>query len=126
MLKFKHAWDQELRNWLKGANQAYVNQFNDNAILRAIADAKSGFSAYQWCNNFIDIAMDPFNPKVVTIEQGTHQPEANKGGGFKLHFTGRDNAGYAFHFYVQQQPNGTLRVTEMSYVDGALRKFNRA
>lgn len=117
MIKFRPQWDLELRAWLRTANQAFVNQFDENAILKAISDAKTKFSRDVWCKNFIEIAMDPFDRKVVTIEQGAHQPENVATGGFKLHFTGRDNGGFAFHFYVKQDNIGRLVVTEMSYMD---------
>jgi hypothetical protein len=43
--------------------------------------------------------------------------ETTKGGGFCLHFTGRDTYGFAFHFYIDQQQNGTPRIFEITYMD---------
>ncbi|MBS1629255.1 MAG: hypothetical protein JST27_04265 [Bacteroidetes bacterium] len=117
-------WNLELRNWLRTANQVFVNQFNENAINNAIAGARGHFNDH-WCKEFITIACDPFDRRIVTIEQGAHQPENARGGGFKLHFTGRDNGGYAFHFYVRQLMTGQLEVTEMSYNDHGLKQVQR-
>lgn len=124
MIRYSPSWNTELRNWLKTANQVFVNQFNENAINAAIGKAHGHFNDH-WCQEFIKIACDPFDSRVVTIEQGAHQPENARGGGFKLHFTGRDNGGYAFHFYVRQLPTGALEVTEMSYNDRGLHRCLR-
>jgi hypothetical protein len=45
--------------------------------------------------------MHSFDTRIVTIEQGVHQPEEITRGGFKLHFMDRDNSGVAFHFYIK-------------------------
>ncbi len=124
MVRFAPNWNVELRNWLRAANQTFVNQFNETAINHAIGTANGHFRDH-WCQEFIKIASDPFDRRVVTIEQGTHQPEDARGGGFKLHFTGRDNGGYAFHFYVRQLMTGALEITEMSYNDRGIRRCMR-
>lgn len=106
--------------WQSTANRAFANQFDENAILKTISYAKTKFSRDVGCKNFIDIAMDPFNRKEVVIEQGAHQPENVATGGFKLHFTGRGNGGFAFHFCVIQNNVGRLVVIEMSYMGGSV------
>jgi hypothetical protein len=74
--------------------------------------------AVGWVKQFIKDAKDIENKvRVVTIEQGTHQPEDLPSGGFTLHFTGRDADQVAFHFYVKQLPTGALRIFEITYMD---------
>lgn len=124
MIKYKPTWKTELRQWLAQSNQAFINQFDENAINRAIAGARNHFPD-KWCKEFIDISMDPFDTREVTIEQGAHQPENTKGGGYKLHFTGRDQYGFAFHFYLKQILSGALEISEISYMDNGLKKFAR-
>lgn len=118
MIKYKPGWNLEIRSYANrfGAYQAFLSSFDENSINKAIFDAKGHF-ADQWIREFIDIAMDPFSPKVVTVEQGTHQAENMRAGGFCLHFTGRDHFGYAFHFYVKQLPTGLPRIFEVTYMD---------
>ncbi|HKQ78597.1 MAG TPA: hypothetical protein VJ810_33170 [Blastocatellia bacterium] len=65
---------------------------------------------------FLDDAQNSDSGTIVTIEQGTHQPEDTTGGGFKLHFTGRDQNGKAFHFYVQQLNDGALYIPTITYM----------
>lgn len=118
-ITFKSGWNQEIKSYANkyGTYQAFLSSFDENAINRAVFDAKNRFID-PWVNKFIDSAMDPFDKKnVVTVEQGTHQTENRGGNGFCLHFTGRDTYGYALHFYVDQQSSGLPRIFEITYMD---------
>jgi hypothetical protein len=116
---FKPGWNLQIRSYARnyGEYQAFLSSFDQNSINRALFEAQNKFND-QWITKFIGYAMDPFDTQnVVTVEQGTHQVETTKGGGFCLHFTGRDTYGFAFHFYIDQQQNGTPRIFEITYMD---------
>jgi hypothetical protein len=118
-ITFKIGWNIEVKKYANkyGPYEAFLSSFDENAINKALFDAKNKF-VDQWVNKFIDSAMDPFDKKnVVTVEQGTHQTENMQGGGFCLHFTGRDTYGFALHFYIDQQANGLPRIFEITYMD---------
>ena len=53
---------------------------------------------------------------VVTIEQGTHQPEDQVGGGFILHFTGRMRTAWRFTSTSSRDKTATLTF-EITYMD---------
>ena len=116
-INFKPGWNVQIKSYASkyGPYQAFLNSFDENAINRALFDAKNKF-ADRWVNEFIGYAMDPFDKShVVTLEQGTHQTEDTRGGGFCLHFTGRDTYGFAFHFYVHRQADGIPRIFKITY-----------
>ena len=118
-ITYKPGWNVQIRSYSNkyGPYQAFLSSFDENTLNRALSDARHKFND-SWVNRFIDAAMDPFDKKsVVTVEQGAHQTEDTRGGGFCLHFTGRDQDGYAFHFYVNQQKNGSPRIFEITYMD---------
>lgn len=124
---FKQGWDAEKGKYADkyGSYQAYLDCFDKNSILKALHDGIGHFAG-QWVRNFLSIATDPYHDDDITIEQGTHQVEDTTGGGFCLHFTGRDNYGYAFHFYVVQDNGGALIITKITYYDGNLKTFLRS
>ena len=128
-ITFKPGWNLQIRSYASkyGPYQAFLSSFDENTINRALFDSRNKF-VDPWVNKFIDAAMDPFDKKsVVTVEQGSHQAENLSGGGFCLHFTGRDTDGYAFHFYINQQQNGMPRIFEITYMDkGRLVSCKRA
>ncbi|MHC2068791.1 hypothetical protein ACYFX5_15090 [Bremerella sp. T1] len=118
-LKFKPGWNTELKKYADkyGEYQAFLDSFDEAGIAKALFDAKNRFN-HPWCQSLIDVSMDPFSRRVFTIEQGAHQTENMRAGGFCLHFTGRDDKGSAFHFYVKQKDNGLPEIFEMSFKDG--------
>ena len=118
VIKYKTGWNMEILRYANqfGPYQGFLNSFDENAISKALFDAKGHFNDH-WCKVFIDVAMDPFSSQTVTIEQGAHQAENMRGGGFCLHFTGRDQDGYAFHFYIDQTHTGQARVFEITYME---------
>jgi hypothetical protein len=94
-ITYKSGWNAQITSYANkyGPYQAFLSSFDENTLNRALSDAKNKFID-PWVNRFIDAAMDPFNKKsVVTVEQGAHQTEDTGGGGFCLHFTGRDQDG---------------------------------
>ena len=118
-LEFVHGWQHARPQYVQryGNYQAFLRAFSENAIRRALFDAR-GHYRDRWIQRFLDIANDPFSRQDIMVEQGAHQAEDVRGGGFRLHFTGRDPDGVAFHFYVIQRNNATLRVDEITYMDG--------
>lgn len=126
-LKFKPGWNLELRRYALqyGDYQAFLNSFNEAAIARALFDAQGRFP-HPWCQSLIAVSMDPFSRREFTVEQGSHQTENLRSGGFCLHFTGRDDNGHAFHFYVKQKENGLPEIFEMSFKErGVFRSIYR-
>ena len=115
-LKFKPGWNLEIRRYATqyGDYQAFLNSFNEAAIARALFDAHGRFP-HPWCQSLIAVSMDPFSPREFVVEQGAHQTENTNGGGFCLHFTGRDEYGDAFHFYIRQKPSGQAEIFEMTF-----------
>ncbi len=116
MITYKHGWRTQLTQYAikYGQYQAFLSSFDENAINRALFDASNHFKD-DWIQEFIAIAMDPFDSRKVTVEQGTHQTENLNGGGFCLHFTGRDWYNTAYHFYVKQRKTGEAYIFEVSY-----------
>lgn len=123
MLKFEQDWNSEIQKYANkyGEYQAYLSSFDTKSIISAIWAAKGHFND-QWVKNLLDIATDIHDKRVVNIEQGTHQPEDTpNGGGFCLHFTGRDPDGYAFHFYITQKSDSQAFIFKITYKDGILK-----
>jgi hypothetical protein len=126
-ITYKPLWNVEIQRYANkyGPYQAFLSAFNEVAINRAIFEAKGHFND-PWVKEFIDVAMDPFSKKIVTVEQGTHQTEDTVGGGYCLHFTGRDQYGYAMHFYIQQSRTGQPQIIEITYMEnGAPKSIKR-
>ena len=117
MLIFKPGWNQPIPKYEEkyGEYKAFLDTLNEAAIRKAFVRAKGAFSN-TWVKKFIDEALSQ-DPPMVTIEQGSHQPENLKSGGFCLHFTGRDSDGYAFHFYIIQDSAGNPVIFEVTYRD---------
>lgn len=115
-LIFKKGWNEARKDYVKkyGTYQAFLDTLTESLIVGAFRNARNHFSDH-WVLEFIDITVNSNRVEQVSIEQGSHQPEDLKGGGFCLHFTGRDNSGYAFHFYIIQNLDGTPRIIEISY-----------
>lgn len=115
-LIFKKDWNVARKEYVKkyGTYQAFLDTITESLIVSAFRNARIHFSNH-WVLEFIDIAINPNRVEQVYIEQGSHQPEDLNGGGFCLHFTGRDNLGYAFHFYIIQNLDGTPRIIEITY-----------
>lgn len=122
-LTFKPGWDREKTSYANkfGTYQGFLDAFREVDIRRMIFDARNKYS-HQWVKDFIRIANDPFSRENIQLEQGTHQTENLRGGGYTIHFTGRDHYGLAFHFYVKQQQNGTPYIFEISFSErGSIR-----
>ena len=125
MLDFKNGWNIQIHKYANkyGNYQVYLSCFDSHSIISAIWNAKGYFSD-KWVKNLFTIATDIHDKKnVVTIEQGTHQPEATPSGygyGFCLHFTGRDPDGYAFHFYITQKLNSQPFIFRITYMENGI------
>lgn len=130
MIVFQPTWNTELRARYAAVNQVFNNQFDENAVIKMIYDAKPHFND-RWCKEFISIASDPFERRSITIVKATHQPEDTAGGGYKVHFNGKDTYGFEFHFYVKQNFNsvtkqGSNYISEISYIENRVpRVFKR-
>ena len=128
MLKFKPGWNSEIAKYVHqfGPYKAFLMTLNEAAISKALFDTSGHFNN-QWVRELVKIAMDPFDRHEVVIEQGTHQAENLRSGGFCLHFTGRDTYGFAFHFYIRQKMTGQAEIFEITYSDkGRIVSVNRA
>lgn len=117
MIEFKNGWNAEIPQYANryGTYKVFLESFDENSISAALFGAQGHFSNV-WVKNLIKIAMDPFDPKVVLVEQGTHQVEDTFGGGFCLHFTARDPDGFAFHFYINQSKTGLPQIMQVTYM----------
>jgi len=116
MLIFNDGWNSEIMAYVNryGGYQAYLSSFNSHSIISAIWSSFGHFND-QWVIKLFNDAQNIHGGGEVRIEQGTHQPELYQNG-FKLHFTGRDVDGYAFHFYVIQLNDGRLFIHEITYM----------
>ena len=116
-LNFNPGWNAPIPRTVArhGEYQAFLDTLTTVLIEQAFSDANSHF-ADPLVADFIRTAVAS-STQVYTIEQGTHQPEDLVHGGFCLHFTGRNSAGLAFHFYIVQNPNGTPKIFEVTYVN---------
>jgi hypothetical protein len=116
MIKYASGWNSEIASYANrfGSYKAFLESFDENSINVALCKAQSSFSD-NWVKDLTKIAMDPFDNRTIWIEQGTHQAENLRSGGFCLHFTGRDNYGLAFHFYVKQALNGVPEIFEITF-----------
>lgn len=115
-LNFKPGWNIALAKYVSkyGSYQAFLDTLTPLLIEQAFSDANSHFTdplAADFIRTVVALA------DVYTIEQGTHQAEDLPGGGFCLHFTGRNSANLAFHFYIIQNPDGTPKIIKITYYD---------
>lgn len=115
-LNFRPGWNAPIPHTVAryGEYQAFLDTLTTLLIEQAFSEANSHF-ANPVAADFIRTAVAS-STQVYTIEQGTHQPEDLVHGGFCLHFTGRNAANTAFHFYVTQNQDGTPRIFEITYV----------
>ena len=115
-LEFKNKWNEAIPKYVKkfGEYQAFLDTLNESAIRQAFARAEDQFTDTNVLA-LIRIANNSFNSEKLTIEQGSHQPEDLQGGGFCLHFTGRDSDGLAYHFYIIQNSSGYPIIIRVSY-----------
>lgn len=125
-LNFRPGWNAAIPRTVAryGEYQAFLDTLTTSLIEQAFRDANTHF-ADPVAADFIRTAVTS-NTQVYTIEQGTHQPEDLVHGGFCLHFTGRNTANTAFHFYITQNQDGTPRIFEITYVsNGQIRSCTR-
>ncbi len=97
--------------------EVFLTLFNETDVRNAVQKAQSSFNQENNINTLLQMMIG--STHVVTIDQGTHQEEDAVGGGFILHFDARrpgDNL--CFHLYVGQNLNGSLKITEVSYMSG--------
>lgn len=97
--------------------EVFLTLFNETDVRNAVQKAQSSFNQEASINALLQMMIG--NTHTVTVDQGTHQEEDAVGGGFMLHFDARrpgDNL--CFHLYVGQNPNGSLKITEISYMSG--------
>jgi hypothetical protein len=99
-----------------GNYQGYLDAVNQQQILQAMwAAAGAGFRD-RWVREILSDASAAQGVHDVMIEQGTHQPENLRSGGFTLHFTMSNDRGRAYHLYIKQRDNGAIYVNEVSFM----------
>ncbi len=123
---FNKGWNTEKGKYAEkyGNYRGCLDCFDEGSILKALCESKGHFNG-QWVQGFLTIACNPHNAEKVTVEQVTRQAEGIVGGGLCLHFTGRDNYGFVFHFYVVREHSGKLKIFEISYFNNSLTSFKR-
>ncbi|MEX0885052.1 MAG: hypothetical protein WD009_01315 [Phycisphaeraceae bacterium] len=95
--------------------QVYLGLFNETEVRNAIQRAQGKFQD----PGVTQLLLDAIGTaQQITIDQGTHQDEDLASGGFMLHFDARRPDGKCFHLYVGQNPDGTLKIIEISYMNG--------
>lgn len=102
-----------------GEYQDFLDSVNQQQVLQALWMAKGHF-AHPWVREILDDASGPQGKHDVLVEQGIHQVESLRSGGFTLHFTIRNDRGRAYHLYIGQNDKGTIYIKEISWVDRGL------
>lgn len=122
-LNFKTGWDIALTKYVNkyGQYQAFLDTLTPLLIEQAFSDANSHF-ADPAAADFIRTVVAS-STEAYTIEQGSHQVEDLPNGGFCLHFTGRNSANVAFHFYIVQNLDGTPKIIKITYFDKKSKKL---
>ncbi|WP_295391326.1 hypothetical protein [uncultured Thiodictyon sp.] len=99
-----------------GNYQVFLDSVNQQQVMLALWNA-AGHFRHPWTREILDDAASPQGVHDVLVEQGVHQPEDLRQGGFTLHFTMRNDRGRAYHFYVQQNNSGQLSIIEISFME---------
>jgi hypothetical protein len=122
-IKFSADWKVANRNYVArfGEYQAFLDSFNQQQIMQALWSAAGHFS-HPWVREILDDASSAQGTHDVIVEQGTHQTEDLRSGGYTLHFTMRNDRGRAYHLYIKQRANGGLYINEVSWVDRGVPK----
>ena len=105
-------------NKLRQNGAIFLTLFGETDVRNAIQKGHSSF------NNADGQVKDLLSKMIgssetITIDQGTHQEEDLVSGGFKLHFDARRPDNKCFHLYVAQNNDGTLKIIEISYMNGS-------
>jgi hypothetical protein len=122
-IQFSNDWNVADPYYVRqyGEYQAFLDSFNKQQIMQALWSAAGHFS-HPWVDEILNDALSSQGTHDVIIEQGTHQTESLRSGGFTLHFTMRNDRGRAYHLYVKQRTNGSLYINEVSWMDRGVPK----
>lgn len=122
-IKFARDWKIADANYTRrfGEYQAYLDSVNQQQVMQALWLAKGRFR-HPWVREILDDASLPQGRHDVIIEQGIHQAENLRSGGFTLHFTMRNDRGRAYHLYVSQNDSGSIYINEISWMDRGIPK----
>jgi hypothetical protein len=99
-----------------GDYQAFLDSVNQSQIMQALWMAAGRFQ-HPWVREILADAGSAQGVHDVVVEQGIHQPENLRSGGFTLHFTIRNDRGRAYHLYVMQRASGSIYINEISWYD---------
>lgn len=115
-IKFAPTWKQADPFYTRrhGEYQAFLDSVNQQQVMQALWLAKGHFM-HPWVRELLEDASG--NQHDLVVEQGVHQTENLRQGGFTLHFTVRSDRGRAFHLYIGQKDNGSIYINEISWVD---------
>lgn len=98
-----------------GEYQAFLDSINQTQVMLALWSADGHFQ-HPWVCEILADANAAQGIHDVIVEQGIHQPENLRTGGFTLHFTMRNDRGRAYHLYVsQKKDSGALVIDEISW-----------
>ena len=97
-----------------GEYQAFLDSISQAQVLQAFWAAVGRFY-HPWVKELLQDASAPQGKFDVVVEQGIHQTEDMRQGGFTLHFTVRSSRGRAFHAYILQEQSGTFYINEFSF-----------
>lgn len=104
-------------NKLRSADAVFLSFFNETDVRRAVQRGQASFNSDGTIKTLLT---DMIGAAVVCkVDQGTHQAEDSAGGGYKLHFDVRRPDNLCFHFYVGQDSDGMMDITEISYMNGS-------
>lgn len=107
---------QRKNNALREADGIFLDFFDEPSVRSAVQQAQPLFKHEPAINTLLEDMIG--SSKEIRIDQGTHQAEDRHAGGFKLHFDARRPDNLCFHFYVGQNANGSLKIIEISYMNG--------
>jgi hypothetical protein len=99
-----------------GSYQVFLDSVNQQQVMQALWLANGHFT-HPWVREILLDAGAGQGTHDVIVEQGIHQPENLKSGGFTLHFTIRNDRGRAYHMYIKQNNAGSIQIDEISWMD---------
>jgi len=117
-IKFDPSWKVADPYYVRrfGQYQAFLDSVNQQQIMQALWLAAGHFN-HPWVREILEDAGGPQGVHDIIVEQGVHQPENLRDGGFTLHFTIRNDRGRAYHLYIKQKNNGSIYIDEISFMD---------
>jgi hypothetical protein len=93
----------------------FLGAFNQHSVEAALFRACHRFNSSPDAKQLLDDATGK-TKQLITIKQGTHQPEDVDSGGYMLHFDAHSSRnGKTFHLYIGQLKSGAMTITSIAY-----------